>query len=353
MDFKRIVIATVLVLFSNVGSTAQIDSLYQAEIAVPVAQTGAPTPSQLSSALQQVLVKVAGRSDLLGNPTINAQLPVAEDYLQQFSYQPHSENGDTQEQSLLLDFNSIAVNGLMKHAGYKQLGSQRPTVLIWLASDQTGEQTYLTAESNVIKRFKKEADRRGLPLQLPIFDLEDQVSLPVSDLWGLFTNSIEKASARYLPDAVLAARLQTSDTGFNQVEWMILDRSNPQRHSTAGTLDQVIPELVNLTADQLFSPIVAPVSYDLSHFQSGLAVNISNITKFSDFIQATDYLRSLPIVKTVIPERVKGSDVTVRVALDGSSDLLKQALALEPRLQVLDFTYNADGSEVLNYYWQE
>lgn len=351
MDFQRIVVTALFVVFANVSMAASIENLYQATISVPAEQAGKPNSSQLSDGLLQVLVKVAGRSDLLGNPTIDAQLPVAQDYLQQFSYQSVTDAAATQ--TLILDYNSIAINGLIKHAGIKPLGVQRPVLLLWLANDQGGQQQFLMADSAVVQTFKSEAQRRGLPVQLPIFDLEDQTALPVSDLWGLFESSIQKASVRYLPDAVLAGRFQVSESGFNQVEWVIIDGQSPQRRSTAGTLEQVIPELVNASADQLFRPIVAPVSYNLSHYQSGIEIKFSNIAKFSDYIQITDYLRSLPVVKTLKPEIIVGSDTTVRLELDGTTELLKQSLALEPRLQALDFTYSDDGSEILHYYWQE
>lgn len=352
MDFKKIFVIALFVVFSNVVMAARIDNLYQAEITVPSDQAGVPTATQVTAGLQQVLVKVTGRSDLQGNPTINAQLPVAQDYLQQFRYQSASVEASP-GQSLILDFNPVALDGLINHTGLKPLGVQRPTLLLWLVNDQTGQQQYLNSESEVIGLFKAEAARRGLPVQLPIYDLEDQVALPVSDLWGLFETSIDKASARYLPDAVLAARMQVSQSGFNQVEWIIIDGTSQQRRSTAGPLKEVVSELVNTTADQIFTPIAVPVTYNLSHYQKGIAVNFSNITQFSDYIQATDYLRSLPVVKTLKPELINGSDVTVRLELDGSTDLLKQSLALEPRLQALDFTYGADGSEILHYYWQE
>ncbi len=353
MDFKKIFVTALFVVFSNVVMAARIDHLYQAEITVPSGQAGVPTAAQVAAGLQQVLVKVTGRSDLQGNPTINAQLPVAQDYLQQFSYQSNTSTEASPVQSLILDFNPVALDGLINHAGLKPLGVQRPTLLLWVVNDQTGQQQYLSSESEVIGLFKSEAARRGLPVQLPIYDLEDQVALPVSDLWGLFETSIDKASARYLPDAVLATRMQVSQSGFNQVEWLIIDGTSQQRRSTAGPLREVVSELVNTTADQIFTPIAVPVTYNLSHYQKGIAFNFSNITKFSDYIQATDYLRSLPVVKTLKPELINGSDVTVRLELDGSTDLLKQSLSLEPRLQALDFTYGADGSEILHYYWQE
>lgn len=351
MDFKKILVAALLVVFSNLSLAARIDSLYQAEISVPTEQAGTPTATQVSEGLQQVLIKVTGRSDLVGNPTVGAQLQVAEDYLQQFSYQALSETN--QSQVLVLDFSSIAVDGLVNHAGLKPLGEQRPTVLLWLASDRVGDQQFLDTESEVVSKFKSEAQKRGLPVQLPIFDLDDQVALPVSDLWGLFETSIKKASARYHPEAVLAARFQVSESGFNQIEWMLIDGQTAQRRSTAGTLEQVIPEMINSVADQLFSPMATPVRYDLSHYQTGIAINISNVTKFSDYTQVTDYLRSLPVVKLMKPESINGTDIALRLELDGTIEQLQQSLGLDPRLQALDFTYSSDGSQILHYYWQE
>lgn len=355
MDFKRIIFAAFLFMLSNLTFAAQVDNLYQVKTLVPVEQTGKPSPDQLSRALQLVLVKVTGRTDLKSNAVIKAQISVAEDYLQKFSYEsvPVSTEQTATTQSLILNFNQIAVDGLVNHAGFKKLGSQRPTVLVWAANNLGGTQAFLTAESPETKELQRVADLRGLPLQFPIYDLQDQTSLPVSDLWGLFTESIKQASSRYVPDAVVAARIQSSVNGFTQVEWILIDGNDPQRRSTAGPLEQVMPELVNTTADELFAPIVKPVSYELSYFQTGLAINISNINTFSDYIHVTDYLRSLPVITSLKPETIQGTQASVRVELDGNTTLLKEALSLEPRLQAMDFTRNPDGTEVLHYYWQE
>ena len=351
MDLMRTFIATLLVVFTQLVTAGTVDNLYRAELATTVQQE-TPSQAELVSGLQQVLVKVSGRSDILGNPNVQQQLPAADSFLQQFSYLPAEtiDESKAPAQRLLIDFNQASVDNLILHTGIKPLGPQRPTVLLWIASDSSGAQEFLNTDTEAVTALQQQAEKRGLPLQMPLFDLEDQTSLPVSDLWGLFNESIEQASTRYRPDAVLAARIQQSPSGFNQVDWLLVTENNQQRFSTAGELWAVAEELVNVTANQLFQPVV---SHDLSFFQSGVAVHISNIRTMADYIQATDYLKSLPVVSKVKPERVIGNDITVRLELDGSNEQLSQALALEPRLQAMDIMRQPDGSQVLRYYWQE
>ncbi len=351
MDLMRTFIATLLIVFSQLVTAGTVDNLYRAELTT-TAQQEAPSQEELVSGLQQVLVKVSGRSDILGNPNIQQQLSAAGNFLQQYSYQPSEpvEVSKAPAQRLFIDFNQTSVDNLILHSGIKPLGPQRPTVLLWLASDSSGVQEFLNTDTKAVKALLQQAEKRGLPLQMPLFDLADQTSLPVSDLWGLFNESIEQASSRYRPDAVLAARIQQSSSGFNQVDWLLLTANNQQRYSTAGELWAVAEELVNVTANQLFQPVI---SHDLSFFQTGVAVHISNIRTMADYIQVTDYLKSLPVVSTVKPERVIGNDITVRLELDGSNEQLSQAMALEPRLQAMDIMRQPDGTQVLRYYWQE
>jgi hypothetical protein len=353
MNFKRIFFTALLWLLAASASAAQIKNLYQIQERVPAQQQGAPLAEQLQAGLERVLTKVTGRTDLKANAVIKAQLSAAIDYLQTFRYEVDTAAAASEpSQMLIMDFNQVAVEGLIKHAGLKSLGAQRPSVLLWIASDKDGQQAFLTEENQAVQLLLQEASRRGLPIQMPLYDLEDQTRLPVSDLWGLFNDPIKQASSRYLPDAVIAARLQTSASGFAQLEWLLIRGVAPERHSTAGQVADVIPELINTTADKLLAARVTPERYDLSYFQKGIQVNISNINDLSDYIKAVDYIRSLPVVRKLRPESVRGSDITIRLELDGNSVLLKEALALEPRLQMLDFSRSADGSESLHYIWR-
>lgn len=346
MDLMRTFTALLLVIVSNCLTAGTVTDLYRAKLSVPN-QVQSPSDEHLRAGLKQVLVKVSGSNELNRNPLVQQQLPAASSFLQQFGFEAGLDNAESQ--TLLLDFNQVSVDALINQTGVKPLGVSRPTVLFWIATDKDGVQDYVMPGDPIQVVIDQAARKRAIPLQLPLLDLADQIALPVTDLWGLFQQSIATASERYRPDAIVAVRLTSTPSGMAQTEWSMTSPSGQQRFSNVGQRDQLLAELVDRVADQLFQPVV---SHDLSYFQTGVAVRVAQVDSLSDYIQLTEFLQSLPVVSQVKPEKVMGTDVTVRLELDGSEMQLQQAISVEPRLQATDMLMNPDGSKTLSYRWQ-
>ena len=353
MDMIRSLFIAFVVLFSGLLHAGQISNLYQTSISVPL-QSVEPTQQQVISGLKQVLIKVAGNRDIQSNPQLVRQLSTAPAMLQQFNYQLVSGQEGLAEtdktQLLVMNFNQSEVDALIKSTGIKPLGPQRPTLLVWLASDRDGVQDYVSSEDALYRTFESAADRRAVSIQFPLLDLEDLQALPVTDFWGFFAESIDKASMRYRADAVLLGRVQTQPGTLNSVEWFLVENDGSQRFASSGSVEKAINDVFDMTADRLLSRIV---SHDLSYFQEGVAVQVSGVNDLSDYLQMTEFLESLAVVQQVLPERVQQERITVRLQLDGSSQQLKQAIALDPRMVAQDHSVKADGTDLLSYRWQD
>ncbi|MDO6593998.1 DUF2066 domain-containing protein [Neptuniibacter sp. 1_MG-2023] len=351
MDVLRTYCITLLVfvfaVVTPVAHAGTMSNLYSVELPVN-AETQAPTDAQITEGLKQVLVKVSGKRSLNTHPVIRQQLQTPSTFLQQFSFTSRIIAGQNVTR-LLLDYNSAAVDHLITQTGVKPLGIQRPTLLVWLVSDQQGYQDFVSADSVEINLLNSTARARGLPIQLPLLDLQDQTAIQVSDVWGLFEDAVQASSIRYRPDAVIAARLQKSNSGVIQLEAIFLTDGKVERLSYSGNAESVLTQMVDTISDQLFNPVV---SHDLSYFQSGVAVKVSNINSLSNYVQMTDFLKSLPIVRTLKPERVMGGDVVLRLELDGSEKQLQQAIGVEPRIQAMDQQLDLNGFKILSYRWQ-
>lgn len=318
-----------------------VNDLYRAQVAVATAQS-APSQAQLQEALGKVLSKVSGQRNLSNNTQLQPLLSNANSLMQQYSYSGVTENNAT---LLTVDFNPQAVDQLIAQAGFKPLGQQRPTVLIWMANDQQGEQNFATPQTPVFNMIEQTAAARGLPIQWPLYDLTDQTTLLVSDLWGLFSDAVEQASARYRPDAVVAVRFKYAPSGIVTMDGLLLNGREPIRFSSSGDATTLAQELANNTADRLLMPIV---NHRLSDFQSGLAIQIDNIRSLADYDAVETTLKGLAVVSKVKSEQVQGDRVTLRVELSGNQAQLLEAIALEPRMQALDLA----NSQTLQYYWQ-
>jgi len=352
---KQSVLFALLALFLNSPAQAgKVTELYQAQMQVPE-QSSLPDARQIRQGFAQVLVRVAGQRTVLGKPLVQQQLDSAGTYLERYAYQSTNQVTQTAEgtqrlQQLTLDFSPVAVNDLLNRAGVALVGEQRPVILLWLASDQYGNPEFMGTDSRYFSLLSQVAAERGIPLQMPLLDLQDQGALPVSDLWGLFATPIEDASLRYRPDVVLAARLQNRPDGSAEVSWMLIDRGTPQRQQAQGSAEQVLTQMLQATADQLFAP---QVQTDLSQLQSGLALQVSNLQSFDAYLRLVDLLRSLPVVRAVNPDTIVSGSVTLRLELEGSEQQLQQAVALDNRLLLQDIIRAADGSQTYRYRWQE
>jgi len=343
MNILRSIMAMLLLVLCQPVFAAVVSDLYRSKISISQ-QTAAPSEAQISQGLADVLIKVSGNLQITQDAQIQQQLLAPASTLKQFSY-----TQDSSSSYLLLDYHPAMVDALIARTGQKPQGAQRPTVLIWFAANAEGAQDYLQARDPLYPALIKVAKQRGLPLQFPLLDLEDQVALPLTSLWGGFAQPVEQASLRYKADAVIAGRVLSTADASRSVEWRLAHQGKSLSYTDSGSSEELAEKIIHHVADQLFNPVV---SHNLSYFQVGIAVQIEGVSNLSDYIQLIDFFKSLPLVSQVTPERAVGHQITLRLQLDGSESQLRQAISLESRLKALDSQRDQDVSAVFMYRWQ-
>lgn len=330
-----------LMMLATTLRAGEVSGLYSLSLLVP-SQSTEPSVEQAQVALSAVLVKVAGNRQLLGSPEIQQALEQAPSYLKSFAFHStnrviRDEQGTEQlAQKLALEFDESLVNALLQQSGESALGSQRPTLMLWLAAEQQGQRDYLLPESQTLAPLMQSAAQRGLPLQMPLLDLTDQQALSISSLWGLFADDIKQASSRYRPDATLAGRMTQLPGKSWYIEWLLLSGDKEARFVTEGGLEDILREATETVADQLFANMGQVAAVDSSFHQTGIYLDISNVRSLRDYISVTDYMSQLSVIAAVHPAEIDGSRVLLKVELKGSLEQLQQAISLEPRLSTLD-----------------
>jgi len=65
-------------------------------------------------------------------------------------------------------------------------GKQRPSTLVWLVVEDEGGRRLIGTdeESEYLSVLKERASVRGIPMLIPLLDLEDNARLKPSDVWG-------------------------------------------------------------------------------------------------------------------------------------------------------------------------
>lgn len=181
-----------------VVSAAQVTDLYQGK-----APTSGDMTAAQSQALGDVLVKVTGKRDILTQPDVVKALAAPADYVQQYSYQ---DIGSVK--FLKADFNVAKVNALVGQSKFALLGPVRPQVAIWLVVDE-GERRILPDQSGDgwSEALRTQTQAMGLPVSLPLMDLDDNMAVNATDVWGRFADPVLQASPSglSLPSTTISA----------------------------------------------------------------------------------------------------------------------------------------------------
>ena len=344
-------------------------------------------------ALKQVIVKMTGDRSSLSNAGIVKALRSADDYILSYEY---SIQDDQPIYKAIFDKNKI--ERLIRQQKLPLWGAQRPDAIIWLAY-ATDSNIKVVAEgenTEVSHSILTSAEGRGIPVLLPLMDLDDTISLSETDVWAQFLPVLENASRRYNSDYMLTARIidvdalkaqQDVETESNTSQYIevhklsgirAFDRdaitldialNNQQllheervEKTTLGTFDVLsIPEKATLaiewyiqgngevfsgrefanTSEQLIASFI-DIFADLLGKRYAILPNqaatvepmiiVSNIQSLHDMHSIANYLGELTVVDSARLVSVNGNIATFDLSLLGSLDDLYNTLALAKRL---------------------
>lgn len=306
-----------------------IGTLYEAQAPV-TGQSGDARAVGIQQAFAQVLVKVSGERSLLANPQIDTLLKRASGLVQQYRFRALESGSVTSPEAdrlLWVRFDERAVNRLLRESGVPVWGATRPSVLLWLGEEAGPSRGLVSLERQ--PRLKdtliRVAEARGLPLLLPLLDMEDRAALPVSDLWGGFETDIRRASERYLPDVILVARMSHIG-GEWRGEWLLYlpDRVDRWRIQATDML-QLAEDGLQRAADALarrFAP------QQLSEGSNSLRIRIHGLTSLADYVSVRDYLQSLAMIERLDLLAAGPDKVSFLVRVQGGREVLERGIQL-------------------------
>ena len=187
-------------------SAVEVTDLYQAKVAV-TSQASTARNQAIKKAMAAVMLKVGGQASVLEQAEVKRQLNRYNQYLSQYRY----ERSDGQLFVVAM-FNEDKINTLFQQQNLAIWGSLRPQVLVWLIQeDKLSREVLAESGSSLLpKQIQTFSEQRGLPLLLPLMDLEDSLNVNITDLWGRFANATERAANRYFVDANLIIRISNS-----------------------------------------------------------------------------------------------------------------------------------------------
>ena len=336
-------------MLSLTGFAIEVDDLYVAEVLV-----ADESPAQLRAGsragLLQVLVRVSGDVQVQERALVKKALRRSADYYYQYSYETTERtllvNGEEVSAQLLqLHFEPSAVARLLRDAELPVWGSNRPGVLFWIAVNDGDGRRILneTDATGLVTSLIEQAERRGLPVLLPILDLEDTSRISTAEVWGAFLERIAGASDRYEPDAVVTARIQ-KEVGRWLGKWSYrLDEEWYSVESTALSVSDLLQQLVDRVADQLAA------RYALDASKATIAVTIDGIANLQDYAAVSAYLEKLTPVLSSTVVSLQSDMARYELRIEGQVEQLVEIIELDERLILVDQT---TLKREMHYRWQ-
>ena len=354
---------TLLVLLLVVAQkldAVTLENLYQAEV-LSDSQSDAQRRIDASEGLSQVLARVSGRSDILQNPVIVAALKTPEQYYSEFSYARVEAGNDeaaalpqpgldplpaeTPRQVMRIRFAPSLIAKILREADLPVWGSNRPSVLSWMAiDDESGRQVLGEANPSLFAKTLNQAARaRGVPLLLPLWDLEDSRGVSSSEIWGRFLGRIEAASKRYSPDKILVFRAESEFSNQWRGDWSLGEGGQWRSGTVYGESQaQLATALVGVLASVLSE------QYAVTSTRSEVRLTVEGITEIQDYAEVSRYLEGLTQVMSVQPIRILTDMVEFKLRSEGEVQQIIDVIALDRKLTLLRLD---ESSSTLWYRW--
>jgi hypothetical protein len=324
---RLLVIGAFLCLVLVSGITPASDNLFEADVPVDSQQPDLRT-AYMKTALQEVLVRLTGQPEVLNRDSVRSMLDTPEQFVQQYRYFTLPESTPPRLM-LRVDFDGGAIQQELRQQGVAYWGkTERPEILLWLAVEDRGTRYIVSAQdgSDASRELQQAARQRGIPLLLPLMDLEDQNQVRFTDVWGGFFDGVQSASARYKPGDVLIGRLNRSPSGGWVARWDMRDgRDSGSWSSTGDELGAVLQAGIDTLSERLAAGVVATETGAVAGMTR---ITVEGVNTLMAFARADDYLSSLTAVRRLELVRVDGSTLQYALQLAGSLDGLTQTLAI-------------------------
>lgn len=347
----RLLALLLLLLSARTEAAVTLTELYQARVVV-TSQASAEREQALRQGLQQALLRISGDDQLLQHALVQQALSQVRDYVVQFGYdQRNDERGGL---LLRVQFDREKVNQLIQAAGSGVWSNLRPELLLWLVYEDAQLQRRIVGSGSSLPwltDLRSVAEQRGLPLKLPLMDLNDSISVSPIDVWGRFDDVLQFASARYPNDGLVVARLYQADPveliGNIEEPWRLdwslqLGELRWRGELRGASAEQLAPLLVAELSQQLAQRYRIGQQLELGHVWQMTVHDVANITAV---ITVEQLLASLPSVQSVQLVGYQQGQAVYQLTLQVDPAAIVQAIDLSKRLRPLE--------QAQHYRWVE
>tara|TARA_Y100000782_G_C10163134_1_gene256483 strand:- start:731 stop:1786 length:1056 start_codon:yes stop_codon:yes gene_type:complete len=342
-----------LLLFFSSASTfaVEVTNLYQDTLKVADKSRDARLAAS-REALLNVLVKVSGDTTADQNPVAKQRTRDISDYMLKFEYDEKADGS----LNLVVKFEANKINALIKELGLPLWGTRRPLVAIWLAIEDNWRRELVTQESypQLEQLIYDKAGERGLAVVVPLLDLQDRSIVGIPEVWGNFSEPVERASSRYSAERSITARMyQQQDSETWILDWRFTNDDLFETNRLVGDKQQIVADMV----DSLASGLALEYAIDPTTIGQLASAKfyLKGINNFVDIELAKRRLATLSVVTRVEILLRTPDMVQFHVNHTGSMNDFRKALELDSAFKAYqdprDF-YQIINQDELEYQWQ-
>ncbi|WP_338364714.1 DUF2066 domain-containing protein [uncultured Pseudoalteromonas sp.] len=346
----RLLISVISFIFCFSVSAVEVTDLYQDILKVDDKSRDTRLAAS-RKALLNVLVKVSGDESADENKLAQQRTRNISDYMLKFEYDEKA-NGQL---NLVVKFEARKINELIKELNLPLWGVQRPLVAIWLGIEDNWRRELVTQESypQLEQLIYDKAGRRGLPVVVPLLDLQDRRLVGIPEVWGNFSGPVEEASRRYSAERSITARMyQEPDSETWTLDWRFTNDDLFDSNRLEGDKQQIVGQMIDSLALGLANEYaIDPNAY---YEQAAATLTLKGTQSFVDIELAKRRLQSLSVVTQAIIMRKTPEFVEFKLNHTGSVSDLKKGLGLDSAFR--DYVdprafYHVVDKNSLEYQW--
>ncbi|SEN39697.1 hypothetical protein SAMN04487857_11589 [Pseudomonas sp. ok272] len=200
-----------LSVFSLASHAQTVSDLYR--VREPVSsQTPQERDQATQRALDTLVLRLTGDAKAAQNPGLEAIRKDPQQIISQFGYDAGPP------ESLQVEFDPASTNRALRRAGLALWGTNRPSILGWWLNDSAEGSSLVGDGQASAEPLRRAAQHRGLPLRLPMADLNEQIVATAPNLEGSDPAPLRDISERYGADGLLAVHAR-EEGGQWQAQW--------------------------------------------------------------------------------------------------------------------------------------
>ncbi|SDS81048.1 hypothetical protein SAMN05216598_2852 [Pseudomonas asplenii] len=246
MRLFKLLSAGCLSLLSLAIHAETLNGLYQ--VREPVSSQSPDERNQATQrALETLVLRLTGDPKALQSAGLAEVRKDPQQIISQYGYDAGPP------ESLQVDFDPVATERALRGAGLSLWGSNRPAILGWWLNDSTEGSSLVGDGQPAAQPLRRAAQHRGLPLRLPLADLEEQIVATAKNLEGSDASPLQAASERYGADALLAVHARQNGAQW-EAKWRLWLGDQKEQGTVQGADTAALADAVLLAVSERLAP---------------------------------------------------------------------------------------------------